>query len=370
MKVIFNTMALVRVLNAMKNVAACGIKLEATDTEVTVYGISENREGVKYVFDPMDFEVEDPGEMVVDYKYISESTKKLDGEKVTIKTGDGVCMIYDGKSKYKLRTMKPEDFPAVRFTFDPEDAFQVNAAELKGLIQATKACVSAKETRPVLTGINLVSTKTRLIATATDSYRLAQKAIGAEAPAFNITVPIKAITLIEDVILKNVGTDNDVAVSIAYSKDGNPIGVFFAADKITVRSRLLDGKYPETFNLIPKEFVSTLAVDRKAMRDAIERPVFLKTDNGSIEKLSLNQDDIKLSANASEIGASEEAIMGDYEGNPLTLSFNALYILDALKALEGDVVKIQFAGEAKPFVLVSESDENNLQLCLPVRTRD
>ena len=138
-----------------------------------------------------------------------------------------------------------------------------------------------------------------------------------------------------------------------------------------MQSRLLDGGYPETERLIPKEFGYTMVINRRALISAIDRTSFIKTDNMSIIRLQINnKDDIAVMNKSQEIGESrEELFASSYEGEPLDISFSGNYVMDAAKALSSDEIMIRFTGEMKPFVL-TDADENStvLQLVLPVRT--
>ena len=362
MKMIFKKEALMVGLNKMKGAAAKGILVVANENTVTMTGVSAANEAVKYTFPEDAVEVKDTGKMLVDFKYVFESARKLDSEDAKIQFNDGLCFISGGRAKYKLITDKVEDFANIRFDFETDESMVIPAGDLAGLINATKACASRKETRPVLTGINLASTKLRLIATATDSYRLAQKTIDIEGPAFNVTVPLTSITLVEDVLLKGAAADKAVTLAVVNGKSA-----YFATDDTIVRTPLLDGHYPDTTNLIPKAFVSVLKVAKDEFKASVERPLFLKTENITLETATLSIDGVEIKASAQEIGNCEEKLYGDYTGENLVLSYNAQYMLDALKALEGKEAIIHFAGEMKPFIVTDEND-SSIQLVLPVRT--
>lgn len=360
MKIVFNTSALMKGLNKMKS-AATGVLFNAEENVVTMTCVSAMNDAVKYTFPADAAEVEATGKMLVDFKYIYEAARKLDSEEAKIFFSDGLCFISGGRAKYKLLTNQSDDFANVRFGFADEDSMSVPAETLAAIVKATKACASKKETRPILTGINFASTKLKLIATATDSYRLAQKKVDLEGPAFNITVPLSGITILEDVILKTAEPGDDVTFAT------NGKAALFATGDTVIRTPLLDGHYPDTTNLIPKTFISELKIAKDEFKESVERPIFLKTENIAVETMSMTKDEIEIKANAQEIGGSEEKFYGEYSGEELEIAYNAQYLLDALKALTGKETIIRFAGEMKPFI-ISDEDDSSVQLVLPVRT--
>lgn len=373
MKIIFGKSALVRALSKLRNAADNGVKIVATEEAVTLTGVAASGQGVQITMAAEECEIKRAGEMLVDYKYITESVKKLDGNEVTIQMADGVCLITDGKSKYKLRTMELENFPLVSFKYDERSEkidfvdVSILVEDLASLIDATKYSMGTKDTRPILTGLNFISAEQRLTAYATDSYRLSRKWIEYDGPDFNVTVPARAITVLEDVILKDMDPADDITISIM-KRAGGAFAIYFISENTIIRSTLLEGAFPELERMIPTEFASIMKISRQSLRGAVERPIFMRSRDGAIERMILRDDELILRTAAQEIGASEEHLNASYEGENLDLSFNADYLLDALKSVREDTVVVKFAGAMKPVVITSEEDPTNIQLFLPVRT--
>ena len=144
--------------------------------------------------------------------------------------------------------------------------------------------------------------------------------------------------------------------------------VQFTNESMTLQSRLLDGGYPETDRLIPKEFNYELSLSRNDLIHAIDRTTFIKNDNMTINRLSMSEHEVILSNRSQEIGESTEHLAGVYTGEPLDISFAGNYVLSAAKALRGNNIKIRFTAEMKPFILTGDDDDSVLQLVLPVRT--
>ncbi len=89
----------------------------------------------------------------------------------------------------------------------------------------------------------------------------------------------------------------------------------------------------------------------------------------SVIKFSLSENECVLSSKSLEVGSSTEILSSaSFSGNALEISCNGKYVFDAIKALDGDLVKFSLCGEMKPFIIQSVSDDSVLQLVLPVRT--
>jgi len=143
---------------------------------------------------------------------------------------------------------------------------------------------------------------------------------------------------------------------------------FWIEDTI-IQTRLIDGVYPETNRLIPVEFKHELVVDSRDILNAIDRAQFIKSDGISIVKLSANSKEVFISTKSQEVGSSVEKIdMISYTGEPLEISFSSRYVLGAIRVLGGNIVKISFSGDMRPFIVQNVDDDSVLQLVLPVRT--
>ncbi len=343
----------------------CGIRINADDSGLTLTS-SDADISIEMTLSNTDDEklglsVITPGTVVIDARYLLEIVKKIDTDEINVEIIDGTLTRFSGgKAEFKINGYRSADYPTMDFS-KPAVSFTLKYRELAALISETVFAASAKETRPVLTGVNFANKGTELVCTSTDSYRLARKVIHVEAEPFTITVPAKSLSEARSIF----ANEDDVEIAVSTKK------IQFISKNIVMQSRLLDGTYPETDRLIPKEFTRTLVISRNALISAIDRTSFIKTDNMTIIRLQMNSsDDISVSNKSQEIGEFHEDLVAEsYEGAPIDISFAGNYVLDAARALSSDRIRIQFTGEMKPFILTNVDGEDNiLQLVLPVRT--
>ena len=145
----------------------------------------------------------------------------------------------------------------------------------------------------------------------------------------------------------------------------------FQTKNLYFLSRLLDGNYPETSRLIPDQSKTTILTKTKELLNAIDRASLLARENkNNVVKLETKSGDrLEISGHTPEVGqVIEEVNSKSIVGEDLKISFSAKYMLDALKIIESDNVKIEFTGAMRPFIIKPEDDEDILQLILPVRT--
>ncbi|NTW96743.1 MAG: DNA polymerase III subunit beta [Erysipelotrichaceae bacterium] len=340
-----------------------GIKIEIKDGELTLTG-SDSDISIQKVILKNDedyvFEVLAEGSIVIEAKYILDIVRKIDADEINVQVLDGNLTKISGHSaEFNINGMKSSEYPSIDFTM-PTKQFEINADQLLKIITQTSFATSDKETRPVLTGVNFKCEGNILECVATDSFRLAKKTIKLDGEnRFNVTIPAK--TLGE--VAKTIERDVKVLICISDKK------AQFWIDNTVIQTRLIDGLYPETSRLIPQEFLYELTLDSRDILNAIDRASFIKSEGVSIIKLSASGKEILISSKSQEVGSSLEKLTAiHYKGNPLEISFSGRYVFDAVRVLNGTVVKIEFSGEMKPFIIRNAEDDTILQLILPVRT--
>ncbi len=330
--------------------------LTGSDSDVTIRIILD-----KNTKEDLQMTVIEPGEVVIDYRYLNEIVRKIDSDEIQIETVDGTINRFSGgKTEFKINGFHADEYPSISFA-RPAIQFTIPAGKLSEIIEETAFAANSKDTRLILTGVNLKSDGTTLTSTATDSYRLARKKTEITSDPFNITVLAKSINL-----ARSIFTDPDTEIMIALDDKK----IQFSTDSLVMQTRLLDGSYPETDRLIPVDFTNELVINRRSLIQAVERSSFIKTDNMSIIRLEANEDELIFSNRSQEIGEShEEMVSESFAGSPLDVSFTGNYVAEAAKALSTDNIIMKFNGNMKPFILLNEGeDQSVLQLVLPVRT--
>ncbi|MBE6117109.1 MAG: DNA polymerase III subunit beta [Erysipelotrichaceae bacterium] len=341
-----------------------GIRIDAEDERLILTGSNSDisiRMNVR-TDDIADPQIVEKGTIVIEAKYLTDIVRKMDSEKIEVEIIDGTLTRFSGNgAEFKINGYRPSEYPNIDFSV-PEYTMNMNAGRLASIIESTAFAASVKETRPVLTGVNFSSDGSRIIATATDSFRLARNVFTGNGDSFNITVPAKSLN--EARAIFNDGT-KDLAVHLNTKK------IQFVSEDIILQSRLLDGSYPETERLIPKEFRYDLVVNKQKLIGIIDRSSIMKNENMTVIRMQIkDENNITVSNRAQEIGEFNEPIHPvSYTGAPLDISFAANYAIDALRAIDSPNVRIRFTGEMKPFIITDEAGNDDvLQLVLPIRT--
>lgn len=345
--------------------ALSAIKLELTKDALVITGSDANLSIQVTLTNEADNElglsVSEPGMIVIDARYLLDIVKKIDSSEIHIEIIDGTLTHFTGqKAEFRINGYRPNEYPAIEFS-EPAVKFTLEADLIQKIISSIGFAASIKDTRPVLTGINMRLSKGKLTCTGTDSYRLARFETDAEGPEFMVNVPAKIFNEAKNIF----SGEKDVVIALSDKK------IQFRTAGVIMQSTLLDGNYPDTERLIPTSFNAEMVISRNTLLFAIDRSSFIRTDNMSIIRMQVSSaDDINLSCKSQEIGDFIEDVSAEsYEGIPMDISFSGGYMLDALKALSADNVRIRFTENMKPFIINNENgDQRITQLVLPVRT--
>lgn len=349
-----------------------GIKLDVTSDQVTL--TASDIDTTIQAFIPITaakgtemVTVEEPGCVVLPAKFFVEVIKKLPKETVEIEVREGfITRIKSGRTDIELAGMDPQEYPAAP-AVDDDLTFTIAGSKLKELIRSTVIAVSTNEQSPILTGVlwNLDGARLKLL--ATDRHRLASTMAAIDAPedmSFH-NIVIAAKTLNE--LVKIISDQESVEISIGRNQ------VLFNVGAVHFYSRLLDGNYPDTTKIIPTNFNSELDVGSKAFGDALDRAYLLaREEKTNIVRLEVDAEGaVRIESTSDGVGKVVEQIDADkFTGDPIKISFNSKYMLDALKATDSDHLHIGFTGPMSPIIIRPQGggSSDKLNLILPYRT--
>ncbi|WP_042354589.1 DNA polymerase III subunit beta [Bacillus rubiinfantis] len=349
------------ILTGIKLMATAeGVTLTGSDSDISIESFIPKEEAGDEIV-----EIKQPGAIVLQAKFFSEIVKKLPTDFVEIEVLNHLqTVIRSGKSEFNLIGLDAEEYPHLP-QIEENNKFQIPTDLLKAMIRQTHFAVSTSETRPILTGVNWKIENGELNCIATDSHRLALRKAKIDADydtCYNIVIPGKSLNELSKII-----DDGNEPIDIVITENQ----ILFKAKHLLFFSRLLEGNYPDTSRLIPTESKTDITVNTKEFLQAIDRASLLAREGrNNVVKLATHEDGIiEISSNTPEIGKVIEEVQSEsVVGEDLKISFSAKYMMDALKALEGTDITVNFTGAMRPFVIKPLNDETILQLILPVRT--
>lgn len=361
-------------LDALNNVAKAisskniipilsGIKFElhkerlvitASDNDITIQTVIEKSDNLI---------IESTGNIVIKGKYILDIIRKLDAEFINIEIiDDHKIVIFTENSEFNLNGIDAREYPDINLDLSP-DFIKMSIANFKSMILQTNYACSLDEARVVLTGVNVKIVENNLECSATDSYRLAlirEKLTDSVNNDTDIIIPSKNLN--ELLKLLSSGDEEIIEMHLFSNK------VIFKFNNIIFQSRLINGTYPNTKNLIPDESLFDLKLDASEFYNMVDRASILNNDNdNNIITLEIKNKLLKITSMSLEIGKVEEKMAIDCD-NDIKISFSAKYMMDALRTIKSKNVILTFVGEIKPILLKNDDSDDLVCLILPIRT--
>ena len=270
-----------------------------------------------------------------------------------------------GRSSFKLVGLGKDDFP--KFPALPESIASLAAGLLADCIEKTSFAVSEEESRYLLNGALLKLKADGLRMVATDGHRLAlverKVQILDLKQESSLLIPRRALAL-----LRRLAEEDREGLSVEISKDKSHM--FFSAGTSILASRLLTGEFPNYESVLPKENGKMVELNREAFQAVVRRVSLLADERVPGVRLSLEKNQLEVSASSPEYGEAKEIVETRYDQEAMQVGFNAEYLLEFLGAVSGttsihmQVKDAESAAELRPS---GDDGEHYRYVLMPLR---
>lgn len=302
--------------------------------------------------------IEKEGAVAINSKIFGDIIRKLPSEEIYIHVDNNNVNIKCLNSEFNIQGSNPEEYPDLPIVLESE-SFTLPKDILKASIRQTVFATSQDETRPSLTGVLLEVSNNIASFVAIDGYRLALRKISIDSD-INVKMIIPSKTLNE---VNKIMEDSEENVKITLA----PGHVVFYMSDTVIYSRLLEGQFFNYREIIRNDHKSSIIVDKKLFQDSLERASLLaKEEKANLIKLNVFKNEIEIKSN-SEIGNVNERIDIENDGEEFNIAFNSRYILEGIKNIESEEIRLNFMGSLNPCIIEPIEDSNYTYLVLPVR---
>jgi len=289
--------------------------------------------------------------------------KFTSGKKINLTLTDSSKLHLESeKSIFNLNCINASEFPLTDENFN-ENEFSIKSKQLLKLLNKCKFSVSNDETRHYLSGIYIhqteVEDKNYLTAVATDSHRMSISKIRLDQKInFDpIILPKKTIFQLSS-LLENY--DGEVKISNIKSK------IKFELNNSILISKLIDGKFPNYIQVIPKNNQKKLEVSLKIFLDSVDRVASVSLDKKDGVKFNLTKDTLNLSVNNTNSGDGKETIVVNFE-HDLEISFNSRYLIDVASQIDGEKIEIFLNDTGSPALIKDPGDFDSIYVIMPMK---
>lgn len=330
-----------------------GIRLSGTDLDIAV--------STEVAAD-----VDDHGAITIPAKRLSDLAKELPPAPVKIAaSGEQRINLECGRSRFKLLGLPRDEFPTfptIRFN----ESWKIKSKDLHKLISATSFAVSTEESRPILNGVLWELRPEEMRMVATNGHRLAKMETpieASDAPASDIIVPPKAL----EQVRRLFPAEEELEVATG----DNHIG--FRSPFTSIFTRIIEGPYPPYEQVIPRDNDKYAIVDKASLISALRRMSVMASDQTHRIKLSFNSGMLKFSVTTPDLGEAQDELQVRFTGDPLDIGFNANYLLEILRYLPTEEIRMTFKAPERAATIEPEGwSDPATYMCLvmPLRLMD
>lgn len=308
---------------------------------------------------------EGEGAVAVYAKKISSILKEMPDGLITINVEENEKINIEsenGKIKHLIIGMKTDDFPSYPESVEDISYIMFPTKELVTMINKTISSIAKEPFKPALRGICFEKTDSKFIAVATDGRRMAiieREFEGVENGSFSIIIEPKVLN--EILVTANYDEVEQIKMGVDNQQ------VYFQIGKYDFVSSLIEGKYPNFRQVIPKEFTYSFRVNKNDLLDAIRRIVPMINDVRSKRMiLTVSEEALKVKGINQEMGESLEEIDVKYSGEEHSVAYNYTYIQDVIKQIDSEIVTFMVNKDSSPTMVKEIEREDYYYIIMPM----
>lgn len=328
------------------------LELAATDLEVGIRGTHSAN-------------VEKPGGLTVSARKLYDIVRELPDETVHMAAmSNSYLELRCERARFTLAGTAPEEYPSLP-DFAPGRLVTLQAAVLSTMIERTMYAASLDETRYNLNGVyfEVLSDEAKIRMVATDGHRLAvvDRVVGDQVAGLSsgLIIPRKGLAELKRLV------DEEDADEIEIGFEGNS-GLARKGD-VTLLMRLIEGEFPNYNQVIPKTTEHKITLSSETLLRALRRVVLLSAERSRAVKCEIESGCLTLSSSNPDLGEAQEELDVDYDGDAISIGFNAKYLIDAIGSLGSKELQLGLSDGSSPVEIRPTDDAESLAVVMPMR---
>ena len=327
------------------------ISLIATDLDITITG-------------SLKAEILEEGSLCIPARKLFEIVKELEENVLLESQENNWLRVSSGKSTFKLMGLPETEYPALPETSQIEN-LNISAEMLKSMIEKTIYATGDSDLRYTLNGLlmHFIPKKKaiELKVVGTDGHRLsliAKEIDGKLSEERKLILPKKAAIELSRLLENAVGN-----VTVGLNKNH----MFFTLDDISLISRLIEGTYPNYEQVIPLNNERKLTAEKTLFLKAIKRTSIMSREGTNAVRFDIEPGKLTMISINPDLGEAREEMAIQYKGEALSIGVNARYMIDALRAVDGDSVIFELQDPLSPTLLKEAEEKGYSCVVMPMR---
>lgn len=327
----FNLVAGIVPSSALKGVLK-GVKMEVRNKKVEFIA-TDLEVLVKYNLPVGDCEEE--GGIILPAVRLNNVLREWAGnEEISMLIEEGNCTIKSKGGYFRIAGEDFRQFPDIG-KVKTCGLVEVDGGIIGDMVGKVVHSASTVKVRSILCGVFVRVTGDDIIMVAADGNRMSsikRKVNNPGGISFEGVVAVKCLTFLQRFVSECKGI---------FTLGMGEQRVYFAGEKGEIISQLIEGQYPKYEELIPKGNGKRIEVNKNELLSGVRMASFMTNEEYRIVKFVFRQGKLLLTSRTADVGEAELEIAVGYDGPDLEISFDPVYVMDALKVSDGDMVVIE-----------------------------
>jgi DNA polymerase III subunit beta len=309
------------------------------------------------------------GEITIPGRKFLDIVRSLDDRnslQFQLESAEEQATIKSGKSRFTLHTLPSDDFP-ISPEISNDYQIKLPKALLRDLLKQTLFAIANNDVRYYLNGLCFDFKPNGLTVVATDGHRLALALteFDMDNEALRVIVPKKAVLELERML---DGGEDEIIIHV----DENHIK-FVLSDALTLSSQLIDGKFPDYEQVIPKRTTKTMTAKVAELKNALTQASILSNEKYRGVKLILDSNMLTVSSRNPEREEAEVHCEIEYQNEEqedtekFEIGFNVNYLQDALAVIYTEEVQFYFTESANSCLITPKDITSSKFVVMPMR---
>lgn len=340
--------------------ALAAIRLQASGNELSLTGYDLEL-GIRT---QITANVEEEGVLLTDSRLFSELVRRMPEGVILIETDDRLKItISGGGTSCQLPGMHADEYPELP-DIENQQGILIPQYLLKNMIEQTIYAVSLDETKPIFTGELIEISDDALNIVALDNYRMALRTepLPGMSP-IKFVVPAKALREIQHLLSDDDKSDQPCAIRLDQHH------AMFEIRNYVVYTRLLAGDFINYRRSIPENGKIEVFVNRRELIDSLERcGLLISEKNKTPVRFQLDAGTLMVNCQ-NAVGSVDDQLSCDMTGEKLIIGFNNRYLLEAVRAVQGDRVRLLMSASDRAVKIMEADGEGSIAVVMPVQVR-
>jgi DNA polymerase III subunit beta len=305
-------------------------------------------------------EVGEKGVMAVPAGILSQTLRSVSGDKVVLKADGPNLLIESRGSKTLIKAVPHDEFPAFS-TSGKGKGLQISRERLLQALQSVSYAASTSMIRPELGSVYIKVEDAKLMAVATDSFRLAEKTVSEASGggSTDVLVPLKHVQELIHTLEKITAENVEISIDEAQ--------LTLLADGLQFTSRIIDGTFPNYKEIMPKSYSTEATLLKSDFTETLRKArVFAGADQHVGFHIYPKKKVFDVTAQSAAIGEMSDTLEGAVSGDDIDVNFHIGYVADCLQSIPSDSIQLGFSGAGKPLVIKGVSDTSFTYLVMPL----